>query len=142
MTHRLIVGFDLDKTIWHENPKHHDNEDWENPDRINDLVPDDEVIAWAKALDADLVFITGRNQEVREDLAKRLHGLGLHGPVYTQKKWLGHAAMQCHKAAAILDHNVDIYVGDHASDMAAANMAGIVFLDIIQLKANLAGGQA
>lgn len=126
---KLPIAFDLDKTLWHEHPIYEGSEEWDAPDRIARLVPDSLAIARAVALAHPIVFVSGRCEVVREAIQTRLDELGLPGALYLQKTWRGHGEMIHFKSNVLRRTRAILFVGDHASDAAAAERAGVAFVE-------------
>lgn len=125
---KLPIAFDLDKTLWHEPPGYEGSEEWDAPDRIARVVPDSLAIARAVALAHPIVFVSGRSEVVREAIQTRLNELGLPGALYLQQTWRGDSEMIGFKANVLRNTGAIVFVGDHASDAAAAERAGVAFV--------------
>lgn len=77
-------------------------------------------------------FITARSHEVRavtlEQLQQHIHEGITAQMLTTQAEFQGYDKMAAYKAAALLECGAVGYVGDHAADRQAANLAKVPFL--------------
>jgi phosphoglycolate phosphatase-like HAD superfamily hydrolase len=124
----MILGWDIDWTLCRSYMQPHLWLD-ESALRLRCL-PRHVALERFKALDAEHVFITGRSEPVRAITEAQVRQwTGVEDPVvYMQESWQGHDALRDHKARALREAGCQVYVGDAAGDLLAAQDAQVRFL--------------
>lgn len=124
------VAFDLDGTVWNNPPG-----DFLDPRTILEAVPIPGVVRFIRDWTPlrPVIYVTGRDGELRTVIETRLESLGISGTVFLNGTWQGFEHLTRHKAEILKREQPLFFVGDHESDREAARLAGVPFCNAERL---------